>query len=186
MTSSLFQQATFFTTLCYSQGKWRRNAIKALLADGHELANHGEEDREYDHDTAQGFETALDSTDEFIFQMANNNVVVGSESSSISGDDDVDSARIGAGVGVGFSAGAGAVGSGSRRRRHRESSNRNRNNNGNVSSGDGGRTTTTTSASNRMSGRRRFRGSKWFRAPSASLSQTMSDVLKVSVRHAQF
>ena len=158
-------KATFFTTLCYSQGKWRRDAIKALLADGHQLANHGEEDREYDRDTAQEFERALDSTDEFIFQMANHEAA-GSGSGSGSGRSD-DAGSVGAVNGDG--------GSGSHRRRSNTGS---VNSSEATSSGGGGEA--PPSASNTS---RRFRGSKWFRAPSASLSQTMSNVLKVSAAH---
>jgi hypothetical protein len=30
-------KATFFLTLCYSEGEWREKEIQAFVADGHEL-----------------------------------------------------------------------------------------------------------------------------------------------------
>ena len=57
---------TFFLTLRYSLGAAREADLAALVADGHELANHCEEDREYDGDTAESFEQALVRTDAFI------------------------------------------------------------------------------------------------------------------------
>jgi peptidoglycan/xylan/chitin deacetylase (PgdA/CDA1 family) len=63
-------KATFFLTLEYSQGPWRERQIREVVAEGHELANHGEEDREYDRDSAESFERALMCTDAFIRRMS--------------------------------------------------------------------------------------------------------------------
>eukprot|EP00732_Lithocolla_globosa_P001740 Lithocolla_globosa_v1_NODE_942_length_3055_cov_21.691000.p1 type:complete len:468 gc:universal NODE_942_length_3055_cov_21.691000:1438-35(-) len=64
-------KVTFFLTLCYSVGDWREREIAQLVVDGHELANHCEEDREYHKDSQQNFERALQETDSFI--RANSN-----------------------------------------------------------------------------------------------------------------
>ena len=62
-------KVTFFSTLKYSQGKWREKQISDLLKDGHELANHCEDDREYDNDSAASFEEGLLATDNWIKKM---------------------------------------------------------------------------------------------------------------------
>jgi peptidoglycan/xylan/chitin deacetylase (PgdA/CDA1 family) len=59
-------KATFFLTLRYSKGAWRERQIANLVADRHELANHCEDDREYDQDSEESFERALDLTEKFI------------------------------------------------------------------------------------------------------------------------
>jgi len=64
---------TFFLTLCYSDGAWQEKEIRKYVADGHELANHCREDREYDEDAAESFEHDLDATDDFIRRMTNSN-----------------------------------------------------------------------------------------------------------------
>ena len=55
-------KATFFVTgdNCFSH---LSGSIKTLLADGHELANHGMEDRPYHHEDQATFRTDLDATD---------------------------------------------------------------------------------------------------------------------------
>jgi peptidoglycan/xylan/chitin deacetylase (PgdA/CDA1 family) len=62
-------KATFFLTLRYSEGAAREREITRVVADGHELANHGEEDREYDEDDEASFARALDATADFISRM---------------------------------------------------------------------------------------------------------------------
>lgn len=49
-------KATFFCTLKYSEGAWREAQIAALLREGHELANHCEDDRPYSDDSPEEFE----------------------------------------------------------------------------------------------------------------------------------
>ena len=62
-------KVTFFVTLQYSHGPWRTRQILQAVGDGHELGNHGEEDREYDQDSAVSFERAIVATDDFIQRL---------------------------------------------------------------------------------------------------------------------
>lgn len=72
LTAKYGAKLTFFLTSDYSKGEWRERAIAELVRDGHELANHCQEDREYDTDSAESFEAALDDTNAFIKRMTPN------------------------------------------------------------------------------------------------------------------
>ena len=63
-------KATFFCTLNFAQGEWRERQVAALLADGHELANHCVDDRPYDKVSIEEFERDYDATDKWIRQMS--------------------------------------------------------------------------------------------------------------------
>jgi len=63
-------KGTFFLTLKYSEGKWREREIRSFVEDGHELANHCKDDREYDEDPPESFEADFDETNKFILRMS--------------------------------------------------------------------------------------------------------------------
>lgn len=63
-------KGTFFVTLNYSRGAWRERGIRRYVMDGHELANHCKDDREYHRDRRGLFESDFVETDKFIRRMS--------------------------------------------------------------------------------------------------------------------
>lgn len=57
-------QATFFTTLAFAKGA--EEEAKQCIDHGHELGNHGAQDRSYARDSIESFRTAFDNTATFV------------------------------------------------------------------------------------------------------------------------
>ena len=55
-------KATFFTTLVYGRGPWREREVEKYLEAGHELANHGKYDKEYQSMPVEEFTADLEET----------------------------------------------------------------------------------------------------------------------------